>query len=89
MARSNAPFVIAMSLGDAVLVVGLIVVVPAAERRDDGRACFVGGRPLGREATLGVALAPPCCWASSLVVAAIRVVAAGLHNVPSNPHAAR
>jgi membrane protease YdiL (CAAX protease family) len=80
----NAPFVIAISLGDAALVAALITWF-MWRNGESMTAVFVAGRPPWREAMLGVALAPAVLLGISLVVAAIRVAAPGLHNVPANP----
>ena len=71
MARLNAPFVIAISLGDAALVAALIAWF-MWRNGESMTAVFVAGRPPGREAMLGVALAPAVLLGISLVVAAIR-----------------
>ena len=80
----NAPFVIAVSLGDAALVVALITWFI----RRNGEAMtqvFVAGRPAWREVGLGVALTPLVLLGISLLVAAIRAAVPVLHNVPTNP----
>ena len=53
----NAPFVIAVSLGDAALVVALITWF-IRRNGESMAAVFLAGRPAWREAALGVGLAP-------------------------------
>ncbi|MGE4221829.1 MAG: CPBP family glutamic-type intramembrane protease [Vicinamibacterales bacterium] len=80
----NAPFVIAVSVGDAVLVVTLI----AAFMWRSGEslaATFVTGRPVGRDVLLGIGLAPLVLIGVSVTVAALRALLPQLHNVPENP----
>ena len=80
----NAPFVIAVSLGDAALVVALITWFIRRNGESMARI-FVAGRPLWREVGLGIGLVPLVLLGISLLVAAIRAVVPVLHNVPTNP----
>ena len=80
----NAPFVIAVSLGDAALVVALITWF-IRRNGESMTAVFLAGRPAWREAALGVGLAPLVVLGVSMLVAAIRAAAPALHNVPTNP----
>jgi membrane protease YdiL (CAAX protease family) len=80
----NAPFVIAVSLGDAVLVAALVTWF--VRRNGESMATiFVAGRPIWREALLGLALVPVVLLGISLLVAVLRLIAPGLHNVATNP----
>ena len=80
----NALFVIAVSLGDATLVVALITWFIRRNGESMARV-FVAGRPVWREVGLGVGLAPLVLLGVSLLVAAIRAAMPVLHNVPTNP----
>jgi membrane protease YdiL (CAAX protease family) len=77
-------FVVAMSLIDMVLVIGLVCLFLRAH--DESVREFVCGarRPL-REAALGAALIPAAFMLVVLVLAVILSVNAGLNNVPVNP----
>jgi membrane protease YdiL (CAAX protease family) len=80
----NASFVIAVSLGDAALVVALIVWF-MHRSGESVRATFLAARPPAREAALGVVLVPVVLLGVSVVVLAVRALAPSLHNVPANP----
>jgi membrane protease YdiL (CAAX protease family) len=80
----NGPFVIAVSLGDAALVVALVAWF-IRRSGESMAAVFIAARPAWREAWLGVVLAPVVLVGISLLVAAVRVAAPTLHNVPTNP----
>lgn len=80
----NAPFVIAVSLGDAALV-ALLVVWFVRRNGESLHTVFLAGRPVGREALLGLALAPLVLLGIALVVAVLRLAVPQLHNVPVNP----
>lgn len=80
----NARFVITVALGDALLVVALVTVF-IRRNGESMREVFVGRRPVWREVTFGIALAPAVLLAISLVVAAVRAILPALHNVPTNP----
>ena len=78
------PFVIAMSLLDMVLVLGLVYLFLRAHHESVPRFLF-GTRSVGREALLGVALVPAVFLLAAVVLAAILAVRPDLHNVPRNP----
>lgn len=80
----NAPFVIAVSLGDAALVVALVAFF-VRRGGESMRQVFVAARPVWREVSLGVGLAPLVFLGVSLLVAAVRLAVPSLHNVPTNP----
>jgi membrane protease YdiL (CAAX protease family) len=80
----NAPFVIAVAVGDALLVAALI----AWFIRRNGESMhdvFVARQPLWREVAFGIVLAPAVLRGISLVVAGLRALVPSLHNVPTNP----
>ncbi len=83
----NARFVIAVALGDALLVAALVVwfIRRSGESMSE---VFVTRQPVWREVWFGVALAPAVLLGISLVVAGLRVLMPSLHNVPTNPMAA-
>ena len=80
----NAPFVIGVAMGDATLVLALIVWF-LRRNGESLPAVFVAGRPLWREVAFGVVLAPIVLLGISLVVAALRLLVPSLHNLPTNP----
>jgi membrane protease YdiL (CAAX protease family) len=77
-------FVIALSLIDMVLVIGLVRLFLHAHR-ERLRHLVVGARPPGREALLGIALIPATFVLAVLVLAAILTLRPELHNVAVNP----
>jgi len=80
----NARFVIAVSIGDALLVAALVTGF-MWRNGESLAATFVSRRPAGREVLLGLGLAPLVLVGVSVVVAVVRAAAPGLHNVPVNP----
>lgn len=80
-------YITALSLLDTAIVVSLAVVF-LASRGDRPRAVFLGARPVGREALLGLALLLPIVIGVALLGLALRTLAPWLHNVPENPLAA-
>lgn len=80
----NPRFLFAISLLDAVLVVGLIVLLLRAHRESVREVLFGRVRML-REAVVGVALIPLVFFVVVLILAAILTWAPQLHNVARNP----
>lgn len=80
----SASFVIAMSLIDMVLVVGLVCLFLRAHR-ESLRTFVLGRRRPLREALIGVALIPAAFMLAVLVLAALLTIRPELHNVPVNP----
>jgi membrane protease YdiL (CAAX protease family) len=80
----NAPFVMGVAVGDATLVV-LLIVLFLRRNGESLPAVFVAGRPIWREVTFGVMLAPMVLLGISLVVAGLRLLVPSLHNLPTNP----
>lgn len=77
-------FVIAMSLIDMVLVIGLVYLFLRAHR-EPVRAFIVGRRRPAGEALLGVVLIPAAFILVVLVLAVILAIRPELHNVAVNP----
>lgn len=77
-------FVIGMAVGDAVLVVALVVYL-LRRRGESVRAVMLGRASRWREASLGASLVLPVTMGVALVIAGLRVVWPGLHNVETNP----
>jgi membrane protease YdiL (CAAX protease family) len=77
-------YIVALLLLDTIVVVGLIVVMLRAsgERPSD---VFLGRRPLGGEARLGLGYIPVVYGATTLVLLALRWGVPWLHNVATNP----
>ena len=82
--RLNVAFVVALSLGDAVLLIGLILVMLYAHG-ERPRAVLFGPRPLVGEAVLGVPLAALALVGGGAVILTIQRLAPSLHTVPDNP----
>ena len=80
----SAPFIIAVSLLDAALVVALIVYF-LRRRAESVTSVMLGTAPRWREALVGVAMVLPLTIGVALLVAAVRVVWPALRNVPVNP----
>jgi membrane protease YdiL (CAAX protease family) len=77
-------FVIAMSLLDMVLVLGLVYLFLRAHR-ESPVAFLLGPRRPGREAAIGLALVPAALVLVVLVLATILAISPELHNVEVNP----
>ena len=82
--RLNVAFVVALSLGDAVLLVGLILVMLYAHGERPREVLF-GYRPVVGEAVLGVPLAAMALVAGGAIIVTIQRFAPSLHTVPDNP----
>ncbi len=82
--RYSATFVVALSLFDALLLVGLVLwfLYLHGERPRD---VFLGRRPVWREAVLGVVLVPVVFVIVVLMLGLIQLFAPSLHNVARNP----
>jgi membrane protease YdiL (CAAX protease family) len=80
----SPPFIIAMSLIDMVLVIGLVALFLRAHNESIGD--FIRGprRPL-RETLLGLLLVPAAFMVVVVVLAAVLAFRPELHNVPVNP----
>lgn len=82
--RLSATYVVVLSLADTVLLTTLVVVfiLAGGERPRD---VFLDGRPILREARLGLWLIPATLILSVTASVTIRELAPWLHNVPENP----
>ena len=78
------PFVIAMSLIDMVLVLGLVFLFLRVHQ-ERARDFVLGARPLVREALLGLAMVPAAFALVIVVLAAVLAIKPELHNVTVNP----
>jgi membrane protease YdiL (CAAX protease family) len=77
-------FVLALSLGDTLLLIGLMVALTRAHGESVWRL-WRGTRPLGREVALGLGLVPLVVLMVGLLLGSLRVLAPWLQNVPENP----
>ena len=77
-------FISTLSMLDTVLVIGLVLLF-LNSRRERARDVFLGGRPVGREAVIGIALLPIVFLLAVTVLAIIVTYVPGLHNVARNP----
>lgn len=80
----HPPFVIAMSLADMALVLGLIFFFLRAHH-ERPEAFLFGDRPVGREFLLGLTLIPAALVVAAAVLATILAIRPELYNVPRNP----
>ena len=80
----NVGYVVALSLGDAVLLVGLILLLLYAHG-ERPRDVLFGRRPMAGEGVLGLLLIPMAFGIAVLVMLTVRRFAPSLHNVPDNP----
>ena len=83
-------YVMALSLADFLLLLALMVGLTRAHG-DSAVELWLGHRPPGREALVGVALIPAIFLVAVVLMNSLRVIAPGLHNVTDNPleHLAR
>jgi len=77
-------FVSTLSMADAALVVGLVVLFLQTRGESVSDVLF-GPRPAGREIALGLALLPVVFVFVALVIVLLLLVAPSLHNVVRNP----
>jgi membrane protease YdiL (CAAX protease family) len=82
--RLNVAYVVALSLGDALLLILLIVVLLLAHG-ERPRDVLFGRRRVAPELVLGLPLAFMALLLAGAVIATIRSVAPTLHTVPQNP----
>lgn len=80
----SLPFVLALSLADTLLVVGLMIALTRAQGQSVSDL-WLGHRPAGREVMYGVLLVPVVFILVVVLLNAMRAVAPGLHNVQVNP----
>ena len=82
--RLSPPFVFALSLGDAVLVIGLVVFFLRAHD-ESVRHVLIGPGSVVREALLGIAVLPAVFMFVIVMLVVILRIAPQLHNVANNP----
>jgi membrane protease YdiL (CAAX protease family) len=80
----SPPFVFTVSLLDAAVVVGLVLMFLRAHH-ESARAVLLGGRSVLREALLGIAILPAVFMLVMLILVLILRFAPDLHNVARNP----
>jgi uncharacterized protein len=82
--RFSPPFIIALTLGDTVLVVGLVLLLMLA-RHESPHRVLIGDRPPIVETLIGVLMLPILLIVVVLTMGALVQVAPWLHNVQNNP----
>jgi membrane protease YdiL (CAAX protease family) len=82
--RLNVGFVVALSIGDAALLVGLILTMLYAHGERPREVLF-GRRPVAAEAALGVPLVAIALFTAGAVILTIQHFLPSLHTVPENP----
>jgi len=82
--RLSPPFIFTLSLLDAALVVGLVVLFLRAHH-ESARQVLLGNVRLLREAVLGIAMLPAVFMLVTLVLVLVLRYAPHLHNVATNP----
>jgi membrane protease YdiL (CAAX protease family) len=80
----NPQFVFTLSLLDAVLVVGLVIVLLRAHH-ESVREILIGRVRVWREVLLGIWMVPAIFMVVVAVLVVIRLYVPALHNVPRNP----
>ena len=80
----NVGYVVALSLCDAVLLIGLILVLLYAHG-ERPRDLFIGRRPIVSEGVFGLLLIPIAFGIAVAVILTVRRFAPSLHNVDQNP----
>src|SRR5262249_39638310 len=82
--RLNVGYVAALSLGDAVLLIGIILLLLYAHG-ERPRDLFLGRRPIVAEGILGLLLTPIAIGIALVVVLTVQRFAPSLHTVENNP----
>ena len=80
----NVWYVVVLSLGDAIVLVGLILILLYSHGERPGAVLF-GRRRLAGEGVLGLLLIPLAFGIAVAVILTVRRFAPSLHNVPDNP----
>jgi len=80
----SLPFIMALSLGNALVVVALMIVLTRAQGLSPSDL-WLGHRPVMREVRYGVLLIPVVFVLVVVLLNAMRALAPGLHNVQVNP----
>ena len=82
--RLSPAFIFALALGDAVLVIGLVLLLLVA-RHESPRRVLIGERRPLVEALIGLFILPILLLVVGLAIAVLGRFAPWLHNVPTNP----
>jgi membrane protease YdiL (CAAX protease family) len=82
--RLNVAFVVGLSIGDAVLLIALILLMLYAHG-ERPRDVLFGRRRVAAEAALGVPLIAVTLFVAGAVILTIQKIAPSLHTVPDNP----
>jgi membrane protease YdiL (CAAX protease family) len=80
----SLPFVLALSVADTAVLIGLMVVLTRAHGERAERL-WLGERPIAREAVLGLLLIPVVFLLVVVLLNVLRLTAPWLHNVETNP----
>jgi membrane protease YdiL (CAAX protease family) len=80
----SLPFVLILSVADTLILIGLMVVLTRAHGESVAEL-WLGGRPVAREALRGALLIPMVFLMVVVLLNVLRLLAPGLHNVPTNP----
>ncbi len=82
--RLSLAFVLVLSVADTALLIALMVMLTRAHG-DRPAALWLGGRPVAREALVGLLLIPAVFLLVVVLLNVLRVAAPWLHNVETNP----
>ncbi len=82
--RLSPPFIFALSLADAVVVIGLVLLFLRAHR-ESASAVLLGARSILREAAIGILLLPLVLVFVVGILLLVLTLAPQLHNVARNP----
>lgn len=82
--RYSPAFVFTLSLTDAAVLVGLVILF-LRQHGESPRTVLFGRRPLLAEGVLGVLLVPVVFLIAAIVLVLVQVIAPSLHNVVRNP----
>jgi membrane protease YdiL (CAAX protease family) len=82
--RLSLPFVLILSIADTLLLITVMVAVTRAHG-ERVAALWLGDRPAGREAVVGLLLIPAVFLAVVALLNGLRIAAPWLHNVKTNP----
>ena len=80
----SLPFVLALSLADTLVLIGLMVLLTRAHGQSV-TDLWIGNRPVKREAVRGLLLVPIVFLLVVILLNALRALAPWLHSVPQNP----
>jgi membrane protease YdiL (CAAX protease family) len=82
--RLSLPFVLILSVADTLLLITVMVAVTRAHG-ERVAGLWLGDRPAGREAVVGLLLIPAVFLAVVALLNGLRIAAPWLHNVETNP----